>query len=289
MSWVLYALISAFGIASADAVTKHSFAKTDNMSVMFVRLLAVLPFTLFFLPWVEIPQQIEPGFYLCVGLLFPLDLYAYYLYMKAIKTAPLSLTAPYLSLTPSFLLLTGFLLLGERPGPIAGLGVVVTTLGAFMLYMTATSGDVPEAADDVKKKGRRLMITVAMLFSVTSAMGKIAVSYTNPLFFGIAYVWLLTGVMAFVVLFSRGDMSPFRAAPKPVGLLGIFGAMEVIGHFMAIVSTQVSFMIAVKRTSLLFAIGYGAFLFREEDFRKRLLAGGVMLAGVYLVTWGSGK
>jgi hypothetical protein len=44
-------------------------------------------------------------------------------------------------------------------------------------------------------------------------------------------------------------------------------------------------MITVKRTSLLFAMLYGAWWFREPGLKQNLFAGLVMLAGVGLVAW----
>ena len=42
-------------------------------------------------------------------------------------------------------------------------------------------------------------------------------------------------------------------------------------------------MIAVKRTSLLFGILYGALFFREPGLARRLPAGALMVAGVALI------
>ena len=42
-------------------------------------------------------------------------------------------------------------------------------------------------------------------------------------------------------------------------------------------------MIAVKRTSLLFGILLGALFFHERDLTAHILAGGLMLGGVFLI------
>jgi len=44
-------------------------------------------------------------------------------------------------------------------------------------------------------------------------------------------------------------------------------------------------MISVKRTSLLFAVLYGAFWFREEKIRERLWGTALMVFGVFLIGW----
>ena len=58
-------------------------------------------------------------------------------------------------------------------------------------------------------------------------------------------------------------------------------------HFLALQGVEVAYMIAVKRTSLLFGILYGALVFGERQLGTRLLAGGIMLGGVLLIALGN--
>ena len=48
---------------------------------------------------------------------------------------------------------------------------------------------------------------------------------------------------------------------------------------------NVSDMIAVKRMSLLFSIGYGWMMFSETNVRERLLGAAVMLAGLAFIVF----
>jgi uncharacterized membrane protein len=57
----------------------------------------------------------------------------------------------------------------------------------------------------------------------------------------------------------------------------------VFTHFLAIQKVEVAYMIAVKRTSLLFGILYGALVFREPGIAARLPAGALMLGGVVVL------
>jgi len=58
---------------------------------------------------------------------------------------------------------------------------------------------------------------------------------------------------------------------------------DVPTHVLAIVQTNVSYMIAVKRTSLLFGLAYGAWWFGEREMALRLAGTLVMLIGVALM------
>jgi len=68
--------------------------------------------------------------------------------------------------------------------------------------------------------------------------------------------------------------------------VGVLMAVMVVTHFMAISKVEAAYMIAVKRTSLLFGILYGALLFREAHLGRNLVAGALMIAGVGLIAVG---
>ena len=60
--------------------------------------------------------------------------------------------------------------------------------------------------------------------------------------------------------------------------------LEALGHAIAAIQqVEGAYMIAVKRTSLLFGIVYGALLFKEQDLGRHLAAGVLMVAGVFLI------
>jgi drug/metabolite transporter (DMT)-like permease len=65
--------------------------------------------------------------------------------------------------------------------------------------------------------------------------------------------------------------------------IGLFMAAMVVAHFYAIAHVEVAYMVAVKRTSLLFGMLYGAWLFGETGLRKNLAAGMFMVLGVLLI------
>ncbi len=63
-------------------------------------------------------------------------------------------------------------------------------------------------------------------------------------------------------------------------------SVEIVTHMVAVNMTNVAYMIAVKRLSLLMGVLYGHFLFGEEAIGERLLGGSLMVAGVALISWG---
>lgn len=61
------------------------------------------------------------------------------LYQSAIQLAPLSSTVPYLSLSPAMLLVTAYLLIGEQPSWPGLVGVMVVTVGGYLLAFSSAS------------------------------------------------------------------------------------------------------------------------------------------------------
>lgn len=288
MSWFGLTLLSAFSLATADALTKRYLSDYRAGQMTLVRFgvtgLLLLPL-LVLQPWPAPP----PPFWGWVALLLPLEILAMWLYMKAIRDCPLSLTLPYLAFTPVFNVVTAYLLLGETVTPPRFAGIVLVVCGAWLLNIDARhDGRGPALLAPfraiVRERGSRLMLAVAALYSLTSVMGKGALQYVTPGFFGPFYFVLLGATT--VLLFASRDVGRWRALgshPWAHLLVGLFMAAMVLAHFHAIAHVEVAYMIAVKRTSLLFGMLYGAWLFGESGLRRNLATGAMMVAGVYLI------
>ena len=112
------------------------------------------------------------------------------------------------------------------------------------------------------------MLIVSFIYSITSSLGKLAILHSSPIFFGAVYFIILALAFAPIVMFkSRNNLGQIIKNYKFFGLLGFFHSIMIITHMIAMSLTQVTYMIAVKRTSLLFSAGYGYFLFKEEKMR----------------------
>jgi drug/metabolite transporter (DMT)-like permease len=222
-------------------------------------------------------------------MLLPFEILAMWLYMQAIRDCPLSLTLPYLAFTPVFNVVTGYVLLGETVTLPGFAGITLVVCGAWLLNSDARhDGRGPAFLTPfkaiVRERGSRLMLAVAALYSLTSVMGKGALQYVTPGFFGPFY-FVLLGV-ATSVLFASRDVRTWRVLgrhPWAQLLVGLFMGAMVVAHFYAIAHVEVAYMIAVKRSSLLFGMLYGAWLFGETGLRRNLAAGMLMIAGVYLI------
>jgi len=288
MNWLGLTFLSAFALATADALSKRYlsyYRPGDLVLVRFGIAGALLLPVLLAQPW----PALTAAFWGWVAILMPLEITAMWLYMRAIRESPLSLTLPYLAFTPVFNIVTGYVFLGEQVSRAGSAGILLVVCGAWLLNISAArhNGGLNILAPFraiVRERGSRLMLVTAAIYSFTSVLSKAAMLHVTPAFFGPFYFVVLAVVTALV--FASRDVSSWKALGRhPWAHLSIGACMAVmvVAHFFAIAHIEVAYMVAVKRTSLLFGILYGAWLFREQGLTRNLAAGGLMVAGVYLI------
>ena len=285
MDWFPTALLCAFSLATADAMTKRWLGAYSGRELMVVRLMIpaalLLPLALAY-PLPPVPW----AFWGWMAALVPLELGAMLLYVLAIRDTPLHLTLPYLAFTPVFNIATGYLLLGETVS-LQGLGgILLVVAGAYLLDLDSVrrGGWLEPLRALLRRRGSRLMLAVAAIYSVTSVMGKQAMQYADPLSFGALYYPLVgAGALLFALLHRPALLGALTRRPLANLAVGAAMALMVVSHFLAIAQVEVAYMIAVKRTSLLFGILYGALLFGERALARNLGAGSLMVFGVALI------
>jgi len=281
--WVFYALITAFSLATADAISKKALGRSNEYVIAWVREGYALPFLFLAFFFIDIPS-LDRTFWLSLLLMIPLEIAAIILYVKAIKISPLSLTIPFLAVSPVFIILIAFLILGEVPDRSGLLGILLIVAGAYLLNIRTTREDLLGPIKAIRReRGSIFMIIVALIYSVTATLGKVAVQHSGPIFFGAFYPFLLTLILS-VVLWRKGLLPEVLSRPKTFLAIGVFTAIMILTHFKAISMADVAYMISVKRASLVFSVLYGRVLFGEENIKERLTGSMLMIAGMVSIT-----
>ena len=303
MTWLWLTLVCAFCLASADAATKAWLRDYSAPELALLRFSLTALVLLPLLPGLPALATLPVSFWGWMLVLWPLEIIAMLLYMAAIRDHPLSLTVPYLAFTPVFVIAIAYGLLGERVSVVGASGILLVVAGAWLLNVRHArlsdwrSWGAPLAAI-VREPGSRMMLAVAVIYAVTATLGKVALQYLPPSQFG-AFYFLTLGALVPLIFavpavrrMGRASPSPLPALvrvlrkPLPVAIVVLLNAVMVYTHFKALQAVEVAYMIAVKRTSLLFGILYGALIFRETGMRARLPAGLLMLAGVVVILLG---
>jgi drug/metabolite transporter (DMT)-like permease len=285
MSWLILSLCSALLLASGDAAAK---ALLKGYAAREMALVYAVFTALCLLPWLALQPwpHLSAPFIGWLIVLVPLELLGMVLYLAAIRDSPLALTVPYLAFTPAFMVLTGYLLLGETLSWQGILGIALIVVGAYSLNAEhwRRDGLLAPLRAIARERGSRLMLIAALVYSLTSVMGKAAMQHVSPLFFGPFYFLVLGLAAPLVLCFDRpARLRALWRRPAVHLLIGLLASGMVLTHFLALSQVEAAYMIAVKRSSLLFGILYGALLFNEARLREHLLAGALMVLGVVLL------
>ncbi|MFQ5956346.1 MAG: DMT family transporter [Candidatus Brocadiales bacterium] len=285
MTWFYYSELAAFFDASSAALSKKAVERSDVYTVAWVRYGYSFPILMCIIMFTEFPP-LDSTFFLANAALIPLEVLAIILYTRAIKYSPLSLTLPFLALTPVFLIGTSFLMLGERPDKSGAAGIFLVALGAYLLNVHATKkGMLGPLRAIIAEEGSLFMIAVAFLYSITSNLSKIAVLHSSPIFFAAFHpASMVLALSPILMIISGGGFKKVFSRPVLFTAIGISQVLMYITHNLAILLIEVPYMISVKRTSLIFGVLYGWILFKETNVEERLLGSIVMFAGVVLIT-----
>lgn len=284
--WFIFALASALTWAIADAISKKILDKADVMSVVSIRFLYSLPFLWATIPFIKLPE-IGMEFTFTILALVPFEVLAALLYIKAIKISPLSLTLPYLAFTPAFLLLVGYLMLGEKITGFGVIGILVVTIGAYVLNVDSKKKSIWAPLLAIRsEKGALLMLAVALIYSLTSSGSKKAILLSSPMFFAIVYFTLLATATVPLAAARSGwnnVLSHLRPTRWTIGM-GVAFALMIIFHCLAVQWIEIAYMISVKRSSMIFGVILGWLFFKEKNFGIRLVGTSIMLTGIIIIT-----
>ncbi len=277
--WFLYALISAFSVATSDAFAKLAMRKAgiNEFFIIWLRYIFAAAFLTPFLLTVQIPH-LSSRFFMWHLLWIPTESVGLYLSLKALRISPISLVGPIMALTPMFILFTGWIALGEVPSMSKVPGIFLIIFGSFILGTGRTR--IPFGRM-IHEKGARLMTATAFLYSLSAVAGKGMVIETGPIFFGIYYAIVM--LIVFTPLGIANIGGDIRKAKFELLMAGLFFAFTIVSHMMAVKDANVAYMIAIKRLSGVFSVIWGAVLFKEQEIGSRLLGATIMVLGAFII------
>lgn len=284
MTWIILSVLTALFESGKDALGKKGLERSDEYIVACSWRVLALPFLLPLLAISGLPA-LGSAFWPALMVSGGLNVITAVAYMRAIRLSDLSVTVPLVAFTPLFLLVTSPLLLGEVPGPLATVGIALIVAGSYLLHFGARRhGAMAPFRALVRESGPRWMLAVALLWSISANVDKVGVQNSSPLFWAIAVnAFIACGLLPLGWYRLHRNPGQLRGNTATLLAVGLCGALTSLCQMSAISLAMVPYVIAIKRTSILFSVLWGHWLFGEAGFRQRLTAAAVMLAGVVLI------
>jgi len=283
MLWAFLSILSGLGDALGFALMKK-LKGTNNSIVVWVQFAFALPFLLVLL-FFNYPQKISTDVYWVVGLNGILLLITTYLLVKATQISDLSVSMPMLSLTPLFLILTSYIMLNELPTFYGFFGISLIVLGAYAIHIKDYKKGFFEPFKALAKdKGSIYAIAAAFIWSITANLFKTGIIGSNPIFYVFAVYLFISIIMlplAFIKL--KEKIGEIKINFNILILLGVLSAFIAATAAYAISVAIVPYVIALKRSSIIFSVLLGFSLFKEKNFKHAIIGASIMFMGIILI------
>lgn len=316
MTWLLLAGTAALCYALQGAWTKRLTRRVSREAATWAIFAFAFPLLAGYLALDGLPE-VRPRFWLVLAVNVVLYVVSFRLYVSALDVGELGITYPLLALTPVVVVPVEWALLGDRVGPWGMAGIALVAGGVYLLNLEGGRDSLLAPFRALARRpGARLMLGVALLWSVSGTLDRAAVLSASPALYG-TVVSLVVGLALAPAARGEiarafgagdgtaapggppggGDPSPGRAAADDDAGDGgprwaLVGALAVQGLlFAAMFVTQMEALrlslaanvLTVKRSGTILTVLLGGLLFREESTGRRLAGTLVVLVGVYLV------
>jgi drug/metabolite transporter (DMT)-like permease len=207
---------------------------------------------------------------------------AFLLVMTALERNPISGALPLLGLTPAVTAVLAQLVLGESLEPAEWGGLALVVAGAWLLE--ARSGtSLLQPFTELATAGRHRAMAGALLLFAISAVGDRALlggmKVPPPL---VLYCVLFAGLL---VVRRRPARALAEAVRTHWPLLLAIAAFTLGYRWLQLLATAagpVALVLAVKRTSIVYATLFGGRLFAEERLTPRLAGAALIVAAGFL-------
>ena len=286
MSWLFYALATPILEAGKDLTAKYSLKHIDEYVITWcavtIASIILLPLALY----QGIPT-LDATFWKIIAVDGVIVSLANVLYMRAIKNSDVSLSVPFISFTPVFLLLLSPIILNESPGVYGILGVLLIVAGAYTLQISKKEeGILAPFYALFRNTGPRTILFVAFLWSITSTFDKIGIQHSTPITWAAGInIMMMILLTPFILKKSVGTI--VRTHYLHILPIGIFMGARMITQMMAVQTGILTYVISLKRTSTLLVIIGGTLIFKEQGIKERLPGAILMILGVLLITIGN--
>ncbi len=283
MLWFILSMITAFTVAARD-ISAKTYDELSPLDIAAIELFWAFPFFVVGYFLIPIPP-LSYEFWHAFLLSLPLNIIPYFLYLYAIKKSPISLTVPFLSLTPLFMILTGYMTLNESVSLFGFYGILFIVLGGYVLNLNhVNKGLFAPVKALFYEKGSRYMILVAAFYAFASVYGKKAIIHSSPLFFSYFFFMTFNGLVLVLLIFLRKINFQTITQHKRKGLwLGSLMMVHISTHCMAISISTAVYMIAVKRSSILLSVLLGWLILKEEHIKYRAFGALLMFLGLIFI------
>jgi drug/metabolite transporter (DMT)-like permease len=289
VTWFVIAILSAFLSAFAAITQKKVLFSLGALEFSFllsiVNLIFSIPF-FFFIDYATINSNNLSVLFIksAVGVA------AFFCVMLSLKNLEISNALPLLALTPGFIAVFAFILLGESLKSVEVVGLLLLISGTFILESDNGKNFFKPFTVFFKSKYHRYIILALLLFTASSLLDKfllVRLDLTPISLTAFQHIYFAV-LFAAAFLVYRNNVAPVSSITNKNNLIWIAViSLLTIGYrftqVAAVGMASVALVIAIKRTSVFWATLIGGKIFSDKDLLKRSIAAILIVIGAILI------
>jgi drug/metabolite transporter (DMT)-like permease len=281
---LLAALLSTIFSSSKDLMSKRLASRLDGTVSTFASFAFALPFyvVLLFVLWLRGAETFAYSltFWTLVLLRSLTDTVAEWMKMHALAHGDLSIVVLILSLSPLLLLVASPLITGDALTLAEVASVFLVVVGSILMVYRPRGGK-----GVTQKRGMVLAAGAALFFSLNSCFDRLAVERGTPVFSGFTMTLLSALFLCPFVVGRATRIASLRSHFLGFLIRGLLETTFMVCKLFALQTMHAPALAGIQRLSLLLSILGGRVFFKEADFKRRLAAGCLIVAGVVLIAW----
>lgn len=290
MDWFIIAFISAILSAASTIFEKKVLFKIDAFTFSLLNSVFNLFFTIPFIFLANYSSVTYNG----LNILFfktVLNSAAFYFVMLSLKNLEISKALPLLVLTPGFVALFGFIILGEPLNMYQLMGMFMLLLGTYILEMQAKDDFWEPFKVFLKHKNYRYVIAALSLFTITTLLDKYILKdlIKDPKAF-LVLQQLFTAIIFLIASFlvKVKIVNTVKQTETNIWFYIVIIALFTIGYRYTQIEAikyapAVALVLSVKRISVFFASIIGGKIFNEKNLIRKAIATAILIAGTFFI------
>jgi len=289
MTWFFIALLSSFFSAFAAITQKKVLFNRSPLEFSFLLAIVNLVFSIPFFLGINYATLNASN----LSILFVksiIGVAAFLCVMTALKNLQISNALPLLALTPGFVAIFAFFLLGETLKTTEVVGLLSLVGGTYILESKDLKEILFPLKVFIKSKYHRYVLAALFLFTASSIMDKLLLvkMHLSPISLT-AFQHLFFALLFSIVFFSskqNREETNLTFKKHDFGWIVLISLFTIGYRYTQIVSislASVALTLAVKRTSVLWATIIGGKIFKDANLLKKTIAVLFILLGAILI------
>lgn len=288
--WFLLAISNAFCFSAYNAYSKFviSRAQLSKFAVIFLSSV-ISSMILFAVSYIVGFPNLDGQFWIAALITGLINSAAGPILLRAYELGEFSQVFSMSLLTPVFLLVTSFFILGEVPHWLGAVGVVLTVVGLWFVEKSSGATEVYPGDQAGKiNRGTLMAVGVALSWSISANFDKLAAQHSSAFFAPAVTLAMMSVTSGLYLIFSGKWRAVFsdNVGLRDFGLvvpMGLLSALSNIFFNLALIIGLASYTISVKRMGILFGIIWGWMFFKEKNISKKLVGALIAIGGVVLI------